>query len=334
MKRIHIYILGFVVVVSTLLTGCTFCSNKNLVADIVLRKRGTIHIEVEGAGIETLYNEYKVVVYNDEKEKVTTLFFNGKTNIINYKAYKLRSGKCYTFAIERQDRVLVPAKKVRWLHDNRLCLGVGDELSGKLSMDESKPVIQRIVRGNFNATKSTWDNVTIVMQNDHEGLQFAIGGAPQPTNVFTNVRPGRYVATVTDSYGQTASKTFTLPSSDEPVVRKPAVKKEPTVVIPKLPSDQPKDDKPQSMAIPMKNGRIDVQAVLDAVSRAEITTAQAQRILADGSVNLKEPLQPGNIKTLWGVLEEASFGEFFVVKDFQEKKNKIISGTLSLSRKL
>ena len=329
------------------------CIKDEIVADIVMKKKGTIHLEAEGVGISDLYNEYKVVVYNEDGQKVTTIFFNGKTNIINYRAYRLRSGKCYTFEIERQD--LKNNFSVKWVEKknrdvpNRLCIGTKQAFeSGQLTKEDSKPVIVRVIKGLYNADKGHWDEVTVVVRNDHEDLTFSLNGStPQYSNVFTGLKEGKYTVKVKDKYGQTASIGFQLGQGSASSVPstvatpKPVASAKPATATPAT-SSKPaasgsKTSAPTSTstpAIPKTKGRLDVQAIIDQVSRGELYPADAQKILAAGEVKLKEKIMPDDIKTLWGVLEEAGLGEFFLVKDYDlTPKDKVVSGSLLIYRR-
>ena len=309
------------------------CMKDEIVADVVMKKKGTIHLEAEGVGIKELYEEYKVVVYNEDGQKVTTIFFNGKTNVINYRAYRLRSGRCYTFEIERQD--LTTDFSVRWINKknkdvpNRICLGAKQAMEKhKMTKADSRPIIVRVIKGLYNANKNYWDEVTVVVQNDHEDLTFSINGSkPQYSNVFTGLKEGKYTATVKDKFGQSASITFQLgqgSASSAPATV--ATNKSYAPTTRPVTTTAPKTASTQTTSVSSKTKkRFDIQPIIDAVSRGEMMPSDAQKILAEGEVNLKESIMPDDIRTLWGVLEEAGLGEFFLVK--------VVSGSLLIYRR-
>ena len=164
-----------------------------------------------------------------------------------------------------------------------------------------KPVIKSIEIGAADPDRQVYKKVTIHMEEEGD-FTYVIGDARQSSPVFVDLKPGDYTVFVSNTNGAETSQDL--------ILRK----------IRRLPP-------PLTLA--------QIQEVFDKVSRGAMSASVAQDSLANGNVNLISPVQPGDIKTLWGALMEASMGEYFVVGSFQNNSstNKIKSGSLRISRK-
>lgn len=163
------------------------------------------------------------------------------------------------------------------------------------------PVIKSIQVGDPDHDRRVYKKVTIHMEEEGN-FTYIIGGIKQGSPVFVDLKPGDYTVEVYNADGVHTSQNLHLR---------------------------------QIRILPPPLTLVQIQEVFDKVTRGTMSASVAVDSLANGNVNLTTAIQPGDIRTLWGALMEASMGEAFAVHEFQNNPstNKIKSGSLKLSRK-
>lgn len=164
------------------------------------------------------------------------------------------------------------------------------------------PEIDHIEIGVADHINLVWNDIKVVMVNEGQFFYSIIDGQFQSSPIFNNIQPGSYMIVVKNKEGVSVSHPLIL-------------------------NDIKKLAPPLTLQ--------EVQDIFDKVADGSMSASAAQDKLAEGNVNLARAIQPGNIRTLWGVLMEAAMGVKFKVNSFENdpNTNKIKSGTLKISKK-
>lgn len=228
--------------------------------------------------------------------------FNPKSGLAVFPYELMLENTCYNFRVVYKDGK--PVENMRWITTTQKCMPEKEKLPEAPVISE----IERIVdRDNKVYT------VTIIIADSSNADSYSLlpdGIEPsddswQSDNVFKNIKPGLYTA-----YAKNGSMKSDPESKFFPDIK----------------------ELPKELTLP------EVQKILDAVCAGSMNPSVAQDTLADGNVDLANPViseDRGTISTLFAILMEASKGVCFKVNSFQNdpNTNKIKSGTLNISLK-
>lgn len=158
---------------------------------------GFIVIEANGPSITTLFNDYKVVVFNEQNQQHGEFFFIKKKNVAQYSVIQLMEGCCYTFNIERKDSKSID--NLTWKTSNEYCVPI----------PPVKPEIKDIEHGIPDHTNLVWNHVKIIMRKQGNFI-YTIGDKSQDSNEFDNIKPGTYTVTVENEKGVQVTQELIL----------------------------------------------------------------------------------------------------------------------------
>lgn len=256
-----------------------------------------VSVKIEASGVnKNRLKDYKVQMLLGT-DVLDTRKFNSKSGLAVFPYEIMLSGTCYNFRVVYKDGK--PVENIHWSTPTQCC-------------PPESPTAPVIV-----SAKSTYadrDNkvhtVTIIIADSSNADSYSLlpdGIEPsddswQSDNVFKNIKPGSYTA-----YAKNGMKVDSHPVFCWDIT-----------------------ELPKELTLP------EVQKILDAVCAGTMNPSVAQDKLADGSVDLANPViseDGGTISTLFNVLTEASQGVCFKVNSFQNdpNTNKIKSGSLNIS---
>lgn len=259
-----------------------------------------VSVKIEASGVnKNRLKDYKVQMLLGT-DVLYTKKFNSKSGLAVFPIIMLEN-TCCNFRVVYKDGK--PVENIHWITSTQYC-------SGEKPIGPVEPNIADIKRDPDRDNKVY--TVTIIIADSSTADSYSLlpkGTEPsedswQSDNVFKNIKPGSYTA-----YAKNGSKIGERETVFHDI-----------------------KELPKELTLP------EVQKILDAVCAGTMNPSVAQDKLADGHVDLANPViseDGGTISTLFGILTEASQGVCFKVNSFQNdpNTNKIKSGTLNISLK-
>ncbi len=259
-----------------------------------------VSVKIEASGVnKNRLKDYKVQMLLGT-DVLDTRKFNSKSGLAVFPGIML-SGTCCNFRVVYKDGK--PVENIHWITSTQYC-------PSEDPIGPEKPNIADIKVDPDRDNKVY--TVTIIIADSSTADSYSLlpkGTEPsedswQSDNVFKNIEPGSYTA-----YAKNGSKI------DERETVFHDIK-----------------ELPKELTLP------EVQKILDAVCAGTMNPSVAHDKLADGYVDLANPViseDGGIIESLLNVLTEASQGVCFKVNSFKNdpNTNKIKSGTLNISLK-
>ena len=287
-----------IILIILLLKGCG--GNSDLTARLIDERPVSVKIELSGVNKNRL-KDYKVQMLLGT-DVLDIKKFNPKLGFAVFPYEIMLENTCYNFRVVYKDGK--PVENIHWITPTQYT-----------PKKEKLPTAPDIVSA--KKTYTDRDNkvytVTIIIADSSNADSYSLlpdGIEPsddswQSDNVFKNIKPGLYTAFAKNGQLQDCHPSVYLPEIEE------------------LP-------KPLTLQ--------EVQKILDAVCAGSMNPSVAQDKLADGHVDLANPViseDGGTIESLTNVLTEANLGVCFKVNSFQNdpNTNKIKSGTLNISLK-
>lgn len=289
-----------IVVIIAIILVCLKCSNEDGIAKLRV-ENDCLKIEVSGINNSTLKRKYCVQVYSG-KGLVSTIEF--KDSHAQYNKDDMVPGESYTFKIVYKKNKKLADK----IKNNPLTWEYAEE-------DLPKPPIIGEVKQDIDRDNVLYV-ITIVIADTSNAEEFAIKEGEHNTD-DVDVSSLEWQTDTLFKIKGDKDRMITCFAKNEQGVDSQQVFLKKIRPLPK----------------PITKG--EVQNILDRVSSGSMTVSTALAKLADGNCNLKHAIDEGNIKTLYGVLTECTWGRRFTVVSFSldSETNLIKSGTLEVRAK-
>lgn len=256
-----------------------------------------VSVKIEASGVnKNRLKDYKVQMLLGT-DVLDTKKFNSKSGLAVFPYEIMLENTCYNFRVVYKDGK--PVENIHWITSTQCCP----------PESPTAPVIVSADPTGTDRDKKVY-TVTIIIADSSNADSYSLlpdGIEPsddswQSDNVFKNIKPGSYTA-----YAKNGMMVGSYPKFYKDI-----------------------KELPKELTLP------EVQKILDAVCAGTMNPSVAQDKLADGSVDLANPViseDGGTISTLFNVLTEASQGVCFKVNSFQNdpNTNKIKSGSLNIS---
>lgn len=267
----------------------------------VRRIEDGVSVKIEASGVnKNRLKDYKVQMLLGT-DVLYTKKFNPKSGLAVFPYEIMLENTCYNFRVVYKDGK--PVENIHWIPSTQYCY------HGK-PIGPVAPDIADIKIDPDRVNKVY--TVTIIIADSSTADSYSLlpkGTEPsedswQSDNVFKNIKPGSYTA-----YAKNGSKIGERETVFHDI-----------------------KELPKELTLP------EVQKILDAVCAGTMNPSVALDKLADGNVDLANPVisrYGGTMSTLLDILMEASHDVCFKVNSFQNdpNTNKIKSGTLNISLK-
>lgn len=225
-------------------------------------------------------------------EEQDSIGFNG-TKQATYSYMKMLEGECYSFQLYRKDRK--PIKKLTWATTNEYCKN-----------EELVPLEIDSISSSYSCDNKGY-TVNIKVKDVKKLKKVSYSLVCKKGNINKEQEKSSFFIPFTDTTDWEFEVSVSASNSENTVTQIGFLKK-------------------LNKTLKKK----DVQKIIDKVSKGTMSASTAQSQLANGTVKLVQTVS--NISTLWGVLQEASFGTTFFVDgvEINPCTNTIRSGTLKV----